>query len=493
MSHSIDIPKPKSGDNIQKYHDFECCETPRGIDTLLAQYRQDREEITTLMLKDPNTLINTIWKQEGPLAIDSECRCRMGKGERRSTFACAQCKNMRRLIDFRLGAIDRPFEIKCGQCMGKNLIVSNTEVITPFLSWDDDSARRAQQYIKQYDGLTMCGTPFIPDLKCITGDPFTIRTLIMWMIAKRFTAKGLPHIPMLHTAFICGCMAYSLYEMPNIGTMPDLHKIESYHNLDTGVKSMKSQHFAYTPLKSEITRTIIIQLLVTLIELSKINFSHGTPSIHGLVFNKNPVSYMYDGIHVNGPVTLQISDLWNSSATFGSTHFFPKSIKSSMHVEKNMFIPEIATRTVSMAPCHDPTQASEQALPANLCEPRAATLYRLTNSTIDIYNAMRHIGFPLYVGSFDFYCFMVSLMCDKSFFDSVVHDKNLYRLWSMMWLAEDLPRVEEMIKEAHEVEVRCEPWQIPTRSNNNIAVDIVRGSWLRCDIVQYIWSLVKMM
>lgn len=477
-----------SGDNSIRYHDFDCCEVTRGIDNLLIRYGQDREEVISFINNDPDTLINIIWKPEGPLAIDEECRCQMGNGERRTAFACAQCKNMRRLIDFRNGGVDRAFQIQCGELAGKSLIVSGTPVVNPFLEWDDNSARRAQQYIQQYTNLTSCGTPSIPDLKCMTGDSFTIRTIIMWMIAKLFSKSGLPHIPTLHTSFICSGIGYSLYNMPSIGTMSELHKIESYHNLDSGIKSMKSHHFAYTELKSEITRTIITQLLVTLLELSKINFSHGTPSIHGLVFDKNPVSYIYDGFHVNGPITLQISDLWNSSATFNRIHFFPKNLKSSMYIEKNMFVPEIATRTVTMAHCDDNTNE----VPSNICDPQSTTLYRLTNSTIDIYTAMRHIGFPLYVGSFDFYCFMVSLMCDKSFFDSVKNDPKLYRLWSMMWLSEDLNRIEQLIKDSHEIEVRNEHWQIPSNGSSNTAVNIIRGAWLRCDIIQYIWGLIRM-
>ena len=490
-----------------KYHDFECCEWTRGIDTLLFRYHQDREEITSLISTDPNKLINTIWKPEGPLAIDNECRCQMGNGENRSPFACAQCKNMRRLIDFRLGGVERPFQIECGNSAGKNLIVSSTEISSPFLSWDEDASRRARSYIQQYRTLTLCGTPNVHNQRCITGDSFTIRTLIMWMIANQFHEKGLPHIPTLHTAFICSGVGYSLYTMPSIGTMSELHKIASYHNLDPS-NSVKSQHFAYMPLKSNIARTIITQLLVTLLELSQINFSHGTPSIHGLIFNKDPVSYSYDGVHVEGPLTLQISDLWNASATFNHVHYFPKNIKSSMYIERNMFVPEIATKTVSMAHCHDvgagifdsaanpvvcPTTVSTcpDATTYDVCKPQNVVLYRLTNNTMDIYNAMRHIGFPLYVGSFDFYCFMVSLMCDKSFFDAVIMDDKLYRLWSMMWLMEDLPNIERMIKETHDVEAQGKS-PATNRAASNVVINIIRGAWLRCDVVKYLWNLIKL-
>lgn len=489
-------PKIVTRTEPQRYHDFECCEWTRGIDTLMARYKQDRDEITSLIMHNPDKLITSIWKQDGPLAIDNGCRCQMGRGERRSPFACAQCSNMRRLIDFRFGGVERPFQLQCGQFVGKNLVVTNTDVVEPFIAWDEDSARRARAYVQQYNDLTACGTPSVDNLRCITGDSFTIKTLIMWMIDRLFTERGLPHIPTLYTAFICSGVGYSLYDMPSIGSMNDLHKIAAYHDVDPTTKSMKSQHFAYMPLKSSIARTIIVQLLVTLLELSRLNFSHGTPSIHGLTFNKDPISYMYDGVHINGPITLQITDLWNASATFNSTHFFPKNIRSLMYIERNLFVPEIATRTVAMAPCHNIEPSSVVCPPGtttctDVCSPEAVTLYRLTSSTMDIYNAMRHIGFPLYVGSFDLYCFMVSLMCDRSFFAAVTRDEKLYRLWSMMWLAEDLPTIEQRIQQLHEIEAQGDT-PITNRAASNNVIDIIRGAWLRCDVVKHLWNLIRL-
>ena len=544
-----EVAGENKGMGTSKYHDIECCEWTRGIDTLLERYKQDREEITYLVLNDPEKLVQTMWRAEGPLAIDNECLCQMGRGENRSPFACAQCKNLRRLIDFRLGGVERPFKIECGKDAGKDLIVASSEINSPFINWDEDSARKAKGYVQQYHNLTICGTPEINGMRCITGDTFTTRTIILWMIHKLFSEQGLPHVPTMHTAFVCRGIGYSLYDMPTIGTLASLHSIEDYHEISSSMKTShhgnvvnprfnysssgdlqsereydegglihlteftpttqsdpRSQHSALAPLKSSVARTIIVQLLVTLLELSKVNFSHGTPSIHGLIFNKDAVSYAYDGVHVEGPITLQISDLWNSSATFNNVHYFPKNVKSSMYLERGMFVPEISTKTVSMAHCHDsgitsfnsdvndpivcPTTVNTcpDATSYSVCKPKSTTLYRLTNSTLDIYNAMRHIGFPLYVGSFDFYCFMVSLMCDRAFYSAVAHDDRLYRLWSMMWLIEDLPNVERMIKDVHDAEV------IGTnpRADSNTVINIIRGSWLRCDIIKYVWSLIKL-
>lgn len=437
----------KNSDTLHKYHALECCDWTLGADSLLARYKEDRQLITGLIESDPDSLIDSMWKQDGPLAIDTRCMCQMGHGTVRSPFACAQCKNLRRLIDFRSGGSERPFEIQCGINAGKKMIVSGIPVLSHYMSWNDVSAQRAKSFVDQYRDLMICGTPSLDGMRSITGDPFTIHILITWMINKKFESKGLNHCPLLYTAFICRGIGYTLYEVPSIGNIYDLYKNKT------------ATTTAYS---------IFTQLLVALSELSTINFSHGAPSMNSICFTKDPVSYKYDGVHVNGPATLQITGLWNSSATFGNVHYYPENIQSSMYVEHSIFVPEITNQVIY---CDD----------ANECKPIA--LYRLTNTTVDIYMAMRHIGFPLYVGSFDLYCFIVSLMCNKSFFDNVMTDPKSYKLWSSMWLSEDIANVETSIAKNHHL----------PHPEDHTAIDIIRGKWLRCDVVPFLWSLVTIL
>ena len=436
------------------YHNIDCCEWTRGVDTLLNHYRENRDYVVSLMKTNPGELIGSIWTRGGPLAIDRECQCQMGHGNRRSSFTCAQCKNLQRLIDFRRGGAEKAVQLECGQQAGKHIIVIKTDDLCPFLQWDDEATRRAQSYVQQYHNLTMCGTPSTP-FRCIMGDAFTIRTLVLWLIGAQFAEKGLPHCPNLYSVFICRNTGYSIYEMPNIGPFSELLKL-------------------FTDLPQTLVRSIIIQLIVMLNELTNINFSHGTPSINGLLFTNDPVSYLYEGVPVQGPVTLQISDLWNASASFNGVHFFPKNLQTAIHLERNMFIPEIATKSVSTAYCDKNTTS-------DLCKPNSVNMYRLTTATIDIYSAIRHIGFPLYAGSFDLYCFMVSLMCDPTFYTTVINHEPLYRLWSMMWLHDDLSSVEQAIVDTHK----------GTNHAMVVVIDIIRGRWLRCDIIKYLWSLIK--
>jgi hypothetical protein len=441
----------------------------------MSRYKKCTENVTELVLKNQQSLISTLWKENSALAIDDNCDCQMGQGDLRTSFSCAQCKTLRRIIDFRYGAIERPFLIECGDMTGKNLVVSKYEVGTPFLIWDEDASKRAKVYADSYLNLISCGSSGIKNIKCIAGDSFTIRMLITWMISKIFTNKGLPNHFQIYTAFICKNVGYYLYEQPSIGSLYNSEKVNKFIDNSTG------------SFKVTFLRSIILQLLVIIKELSKINFSHGNPSTEALIFNKEPVSYLYEDVHIESEVTLMIGGMWNSSATFSGVHYFTKNIKSAMQLDKSIFTPEITTKQVSTAYCDtildlSPGSKCIDKTTYEKCIPNNTTIYRLSQTTIEIYNAMRHIGFPLYTGSFDFYCFMVSLMCNKSFYYGVTTDTDLNRLWLMMWLPEDIERVDNEIKKFHIT------GKIAT--SNNI-IEIVRSTWLRCDILSFIWDLVK--
>lgn len=426
---------------MSKYNDLDFCDHTRGIDNLLDRYRLDRDEIISLIKTDLNLLVNTMWNDGSPLSIDNDCKCNLVNA--RTTFSCSQCKNLKKIIDLKLGGIGRAFNIECGESAGKSLIILTEIVDHPHLTRDESAVSRAKFYKKQYSELSSCGTPDVKD--CVSGDSFTIKTLITWMINKLFEERGLNHCATLYTAFICGGMGYHLQEISDIS--------EERMNAD-------------------LVRSIILQLIIILKELTLISFSHGNPGIDSLIFSKDPVSYMYDGVRITGPLTLQISNLSNSSATFDGVHFFPESVKTSMCIEKNMFSPEIYTKPIVMAYCSSNTDGDK--ITKQACKTENATLYKLSLKTIEIYNAIRTIGFPLYAGSFDFYCFMISLMLQKSIYDVVMTDENLYRLWAMMWTEEDLIEVEKQLTSKESV------------------INIVKNKQLRCDILNHMWGLIKL-
>lgn len=410
--------------------DLDYCERTRGADTLFAHYMRERNLIIDLMLTDPENL--NLWSI---LSLDNVCQCKMGKGTRRSPYSCSQCTNLRRLMDFRLETVDRPFTIFYGSMVGKQLIINRTDQVEPYLVRDIMAENRAKIYIQQYKEALLCGTPNA-DYKCYKGDKFTIATLINFILQRIFSDK--PHVRTTHTAFICNRNSYSVKDL-------------SFDNL--------------SELNNENIKSIIIQILVILKELSVYNFSFGVPNINYLSFKPEPVSYLYDGVKIVGPTTVQIDKLDNASITINGCHYFSNNPKINITMEQTTFVPKIITKK-SGELCASPK------IEAN----NNTNFYQLTSSNINIYEAICHIGFPLYVGSFDFYCLMISLMSNSQIANIVMNDRELKSWWSNMWQPDDFDKINKLISSAEEYKLT--------------PIDIIRGSWLRCDILDYIWALI---
>jgi hypothetical protein len=432
-----------------KYHSLEYCDGTLGIDNLLRICHADRDVIINTMTNNPQQLIDDIWTVDGLLASDESCKCNMGKGDRHAAAICAQCHSLRRIIDFRVPVVGRSFTIECGARTGKQLMVSQINVQNPILLWDAEASRRAQSYVLQHQKLLSCGTPNISGMKCIAGDNFTIRVLHTLMINKLLADKHLPHSVQLHTAFICGGVGYMLNDAPSIGSFDELRRL-----------------YACNGWSDNDVLSIVQQLLVVLTELSKVNFSHGHPTIDALLFDKEPVSYNYNGTIVSGRFTLKLANLWNASAKYGNYHYFPFNESANLTLQRSIFMPEIVTRVVANGQTSGPVNCS-------------ANLYRLTNLDVDIHVAMRHIGFPLFVGSFDFYCLLTALMMDQTFYNTVMTCPTLTNLWINLWQPEDLPVITQRLLQSH-------------RSANSVQpVNIIKSLWLRCDVISQGWSLLK--
>jgi hypothetical protein len=427
---------------INKYHSLDCCDSNRGIDKLFNNYQKDTDSIYNLVINDPNKLIEILWTQESPFCIDINCRCCMGDGDRRSAFSCSQCKNISKIKDLRKSELT--FEVQCGINIGKQIIILPYKISNLFICYDNKNSEIYKSYM-----LQKCNCDIAMDLKFIRSDPFTNRILLMSVITKIFKNKKLPHTMNLYTAFICGNKGYSMLENPTIGSLDHLHKIPEYHTKDL-----------CSPLLYKITKTIITQLVIALNELSHINFSHGNPSIESLVFGTENVSYKYDEVNVSGDITLKIVNFWKSSATFSNTRYFSGDIKTELYLENNILVPKMQTMMIDNN-----------------------KYYKIGHNNINMLIAMNNSGIPIFLGSFDLYCFFVSLMCDQSFYISVIKNKDLYSLWKSIWLEDDLDKITKLICGHHYLD---EPV-----NNFNTTINIISEFWLRCDVIKFLLVLIK--
>jgi len=420
------------------YHSLDCCDLNRGVDKLLTNYKKEKDIIYDLLVNDPDKLIEIMWTQDSPLCIDINCRCCMGNGDRRSAFSCSQCKNIGKVKDLRKS--DLTFKIQCGINTGKQIIILQHKISNLFICYDNKNHERYK-----YCMIQNCNVN--EDTRFVKSDSFTNRTLLMSAITKIFRDKKLPHTITLHTAFVCNDKGYSMLEDPTIGSLDDLHKLSEYHTQSENICSS---------LLNKISKTIIQQLIIALNELSNIKFSHGNPSVESLAFGSEHISYKYEGINIDGDITLKIVNFWKSSASLSNTRYYSNDIKSQFHLECNILVPKIQTMD---------------------------EYYKIGCNNIDNLIAMNNCGISIFSGSFDLYCFFVSLMCDQSFYLSVIQDKDSYLLWKSIWLIEELDKINQLICDIHNNELFI--------NNFETIIKMISEFWLRCDVIKYLLSLMK--
>lgn len=418
---------------MARYNDFDFCDQTKGVDNLLYRYQEDREEVMSLAFSNPLELVEFLWKDQSLLCRDEECKCNLR--DAKTFFSCSQCKNILKLVDVKKGTVDRPFVIQCGGLTGKTLIVKSFQVGDVYLKEDTCALSRVSFYKKQYSKLEQCGTPEVK--LCVSGDPFTVETLVSWAVERLLKESGLPHVDKLYTSFVCGAAGFQLKEHTE-SVEPDF----------------------FTP---GVVKSVLKQLVAVLKKLSEISFSHGNPV--SLKFVNEPVSYLFDGVVISGPLTLRLTNFSKSSVTLNGTHFFSEDFKTELCASTNMFTPEMFKEQVVSAFC--------SATPDSSCRTEVPVVYRLTSRGAEVLRAVRHLGFPLYAGSFDFYSFLLSLMLKKGFRQTVLSDTELHKFWSKLWSEQDLLEVERQL------ETETSPLKVMLRKT------------LRCDALEHAWNLIK--
>jgi hypothetical protein len=315
------------------------------------------------------------------------------------------------------------------------------------LEWSEHYPTQEQKYSQFFDFGK------IEELHYLNGDSFTINLLLNWELQDRFKKKALPHFQEIYTAFRCGRSGYLLAETTSLGTIYDLGQRDKY--VVRGVNSSTGK--STKRLRLPIVHSIIIQLLVLTNELTAVRFFNPNLSPTSLLLSEETLSYRYDGVQVQGPVTLKLAhNLSGISATLDQVHYYSEDLLSSLFSESTLFLPSLETKESS------------------------GIAYRLTTSTMSVYLHLRSLGLPLYLGSWELYTSLLALMSEETLARTVYSDYRLSNLWSLMWLDEDQAKVEARIQES---------WGHPVTSKT--IKDWLRGVWLRADILVIIWKLIK--
>lgn len=482
---------------------LDYCESVRNIDDMLIQFNQDRQIVVNLLKHDPDKLVNTLWTPYSPVCRDDHCLFNMGKTiihyslEERingssiinegviNYYMCPQCNNMSRLVDFGYNGIIQPFMIECGRHSGEQLEIKEVKINNLFMVKE----KMPEPVRKILDSPDMLSLQKCNSQGCVGGnyesylgsDPYTNNLFINWYIQDELEKINIPHIQHMHIGFVCSDLGFNLYEHPDIGRFRHLQEHPNYLT-HQGTPTAKIDDTE--PLANNVIGGIVLSLFSTFHALSKYDFSHGNPSSKNLLFKDESCSYIYDGVHISCPITLKLVDFYNSGVTVNNKlRLYCKSVLADDNLLKKPLVPIIETMTYT--PYVYRPRIVEEIKESN---PVKTTIYRLKDpdnsfkETI-LFMYIKHLGLPIYQSSFDIYSFMIILMSEKAFYNALMNNDKLYKLWRNMWLPSEFEIIQDRILDLHEQED-------PMKRSDNV-IRVLAGLGLRCDMIDYGWTILK--
>jgi hypothetical protein len=411
--------------SIIGYDSVNCCIKTTNVDVMLTKFSIERNEIVSSILNDPKNTLN-LWNN---LSVDSMCLCNLGQMKLRTHFSCAQCRNLRRLKDFKKG-LSQPFMIECGKESGTFLVLHEFGNVVREIKIDDE--------LKSLNRIAIGNNPALAECFVRRNEEYITLDLFSNEVVQNFLLERLlketPHYIKPYTAFICRDKGYTLTEFNEIVTLEE------------------ALNYA-TPME------LLLQILVILSILAEYSFSHGTPTLDSLLFTKEICSYTYQSTKVESKITVKLTNLTHSSVSVKGIRLLADTPKTTnKQTVKNIKINEIKVKSCVESVCKD----------------EEVKTMKITELPSQFVPASRQLGL-----SFDLYAFLVSLMVNKSFYEAINNDAQAYYLWSMLWLPLDLEEIEKRVVFFHG---RQSPDVFRT-------IEMLRGLELRCDAIQYLLNL----
>jgi hypothetical protein len=460
-------------EDVISYTDYKCLEYLCSSDDILERIRYDFG-IVFKNMRDENFNILSV------LPVDGECLCDIGWGPRPyvNKQYCMGCELIRRLCsDVKLSE-SRLLTIETGKNIGK---------VYKFTKYNQLLANYTRN--PKMEGLLNRITSLEQDA-CLTEGSFlniaknthvytTTSNISNYLMTNIFINNKihkykLPNKTLISWAYSCGNKV-EVMEEKSLSFM-EMTLIEQFHK-QTKTPMAQSK---VNPMNINIVNSILKQLIVLLHFLNKYSFIHGDPVVEHLRFTHKSCVYKYNDINIESPITLHLRPSLVSSFTFES--------------DKNQYIRLIGKPNTILPPQELPVEHTDLLVynrkknmidsgDIPMIEELRSNLiygYKVGNQMTNLMNLLTYEGIPVFHSSFEFYSFMISLLCEDSFYMTFIESDSLRIIWHGLWKATEY---ETMMEELSKLKM-----------HDNVSFEQI--GWflsnfvLRTDAIKYFWDCI---
>lgn len=490
---------------IIEYGNISCEGTLLSADQIILRWGTDRHSIARCVssskLSDPWT---------GLVSQDDSCGCRLGDTGKPFTcpIACTGCNVSSRL--FKKGDIvqEHPFTIQVGKYIGTKYALHSfkkgLDVGFGFKGYERTDAPMVvgSLLLDHMSALQACETSFSTHVQntsfwACKGSPIEHYIMISCFLENEMHKGGFPTIPTFRWSFQCDGNINVVEEVLSLGkgTLTGVSSVSEYVE---SPRSPTARSSPITPLTSDTSRGIILQLVSTLHFLNRYAFTHGSPSLNCLGFSKTPSAYIYDDVKISSPVGLRIipsttSALSAAGINGSAVRIYHPGLILDQSVNHKLLPKIVITPFIGIKQsdsfCNASSRADSLVVMSNPCLPEYIRLriigYKIGSNTNSFTSYVQHLGIPLFHSSFDLYAFWVALMCESPFYQAVHNDQPLLDIWRQLWNPSEY---DTMMNELQIVRQRSEH-DVPLAPSD--IVTFVSSYYLRCDALENTWQHLK--
>lgn len=214
------------------------------------------------------------------------------------------------------------------------------------------------------------------------------------------------------------------------------HIKDVYSSFICGNSGYILQEYTSNLIPSNNELSIIKQLFTILHHLKKINFSHGYPTISSLSFNSSDI---------------KLSNFWDSSFTL------PSGIRIYSNTNFHHQLYPLQNTTTFKLPCS-----------------------KKNYSYIHKFMLQNKLGLNNNVSAFDGYCFLISLLSNKQFYNNFMSNDHLSKLWISLWSPQELSTISQ----------RLQSIENPLYDIHSV-LNILCNLTLRSDLIDHIFKNIQ--
>jgi hypothetical protein len=427
-------------EDLISYTDYKCLDFLCSSDDILERIRYDFAIIFKNMREEKFDL-STV------LPNDDRCMCDLGWGARPfvNKQYCVACELIRRLCsDVKLNE-SRFLTIETGKHIGKTYkFIKHNQELSPYTRNLEMEKLLHKMSSMEYDLCLLDGSYYNifknTQVYTTTSNVSNYIMTNIFMNNKMMKYK-LPNKTLIFWAFSCANKT-EVMEEKSLSFM-EISMIEQFHK-QTKTPMAQSK---VNPLNINIVKSILKQLIVLLHFFNKYSFVHGQPTVEYLRFTHKPCVYKYNNITIESPITLHLKPSLLSSFTFESDK--NQYIRLIGKADVKPFVKDFPVEYTDIIVNQKKKSVNDSGEIPMIEELKTNLVYgyRIGSRLNNFINLVSYEGLPLLHSSFEFYSFMISLLCEDSFYMTFMESDSLKIVWYNLWKATEYETMMESLRE----------------------------------------------